>query len=170
MNTTSLHYDFNGMVQDALRSVVRNVLQRVEKEGLRGDHHFYIAFRTGHPGVKVPDHLREKYPEEMTIVLQHRFWGLNVEDDHFEVGLSFNQKREHLIIPLAAIVGFVDPSAQFALQFEDGPAGEDEKSETLAPVPLAADSQTPGTEKKGTDASDNDSKVVAIDAFRNKSS
>lgn len=113
------YIDYDAKVQEALRQVVRGVLEDTAKDGLQGDHHFYIAFKTQAEGVDIPAHLISRFPEEMTIVIQHKFWGLQILDEHFEIGLSFNQKPEHLIIPFAAIVGFVDPSVQFALQFHD---------------------------------------------------
>jgi hypothetical protein len=119
-------FNYDEMVQNALRGVVREILQQVVDHGLPGAHHFYIAFRTRAPGVMIPRHLQERYPDDMTIVVQHRFWGLEVHDDHFVIGLSFNHKPERLEIPFAAVVGFVDPSVQFALQFQDDPIGEDE--------------------------------------------
>jgi hypothetical protein len=113
------YIDYDSKVQNALRSVVRSVLIDTEKEGLAGEHHFYIAFKTQAEGVMIPDHLVSRFPDEMTIVLQHKYWGLKVFEDYFEIGLSFNQTPEHLTIPFAAVTGFVDPSVQFALQFHD---------------------------------------------------
>lgn len=105
-------------VQDALRGVVYNVLTDVAAVGaLPGDHHFYIAFKTGAPGVDIPAHLKERYPDEMTIVVQHRFWDLAVDREGFEIGLSFNQVPAKLVIPFSAVIGFIDPSVNFALQF-----------------------------------------------------
>jgi hypothetical protein len=117
MADSYIDYDFK--VQNALRGVVRSVLIDTEKEGLAGEHHFYIAFKTQAEGVMIPDHLISRFPDEMTIVLQHKYWGLKVFEDYFEIGLSFNQTPEHLTIPFAAVTGFVDPSVQFALQFHD---------------------------------------------------
>jgi hypothetical protein len=109
---------YDQIVQDSLRNVVRQVLTDVERAGgLPGAHHFFIAFRTRHPGVDMPRHLLERYPDEMTVVLQHRFWDLAVEEEHFEVGLTFNQVPAKLRIPFAAISGFIDPAVNFALQF-----------------------------------------------------
>jgi hypothetical protein len=111
-----IRYDL--LAQDALRGVVRTVLADVAARGLPGDHHFFIAFDTRAEGVKMSDRLREKYPEEMTIVLQHQFWDLIVRDDGFDVGVSFHGVPERLTVPFAAIRGFFDPSVQFGLQFE----------------------------------------------------
>jgi len=111
-------FDYPKMVETALRNVVREALARTQRDGLRGAHHFYLTFRTGAPGVAIPDHLVIKYPEEMTIVLQHQFWGLEVRDQDFLVTLSFENRPEQLTIPFSAIASFADPSVSFALQFD----------------------------------------------------
>ena len=108
MPTDHIRYDL--LVQDALRSVVRKVLGDAARNGLPGDHHFYISFKTRAPGVTVPAAMRQKYPDEMTIILQHEFWDLSVNGEGFEVSLSFSRKPERLTIPFAAITGFSDPS------------------------------------------------------------
>jgi hypothetical protein len=122
MTGTGLRYD--KMVEDALRGVVRQTLREVEKNGLPADHHFYVTFETTHKGIEIPDYLRQRYPSEMTIVLQHQFYGLKVLAEGFTVTLSFNNTPERLVIPFDAIRIFADPSVSFALQFE-GPEGED---------------------------------------------
>lgn len=128
--------DYPSILQDALRDAVRRVMAQVAEHGLPGEHHFYIGFRTDHPGVEIPRFLREQYPEETTIILQHQFWGLTVEDDAFSVFLSFGGSRQQLAIPFAALTAFADPAAQFALRF--APAGEEEEGETAAgPEPVA---------------------------------
>lgn len=110
---------YDEIVQEALRAVVGRVLGEVEKTGgLPGAHHFYITFKTGAPGVDIPKHLSERFPDEMTIVLQNKFWDLKVSDHHFEVSLTFNQVGAHLVIPFSAITAFVDPAVNFALQFQ----------------------------------------------------
>ncbi|MBA3677377.1 MAG: hypothetical protein H0W74_08240 [Sphingosinicella sp.] len=110
---------YDEIVQEALRAVVGRVLGEVESTGvLPGKHHFYITFKTNASGVDIPRHLSERFPDEMTIVIQNRFWDLKVEEDGFQVGLSFNQAPSKLIIPFAAITGFVDPAVNFALQFQ----------------------------------------------------
>ena len=111
-------FDYPQMVQTALRGVVREALARTAREGLRGAHHFYVSFRTDIPGVVLPDYLLDKYPEEMTIVLQNQFWGLEVGDQEFLVTLSFHNRPEQLTIPFEAVTGFADPSVKFGLQFE----------------------------------------------------
>jgi hypothetical protein len=109
---------YDEIVQEALRAVVGRVLSQVgSTDGLPGDHHFYITFKTQAVGVDIPPHLVAKYPDEMTIVLQNRYWDLKVESDHFSVGLSFNQIPSTLVIPFSAITAFVDPSVDFGLQF-----------------------------------------------------
>jgi hypothetical protein len=123
---------YDEIVQEALRAVVGRVLGEVQTTGeLPGGHHFYITFKTGAAGVDIPKHLAERFPDEMTIVIQNRFWDLKVGDDGFEVGLSFNQAPARLVIPFGAITGFVDPAVNFALQFqaqaeEAGPQRHDE--------------------------------------------
>lgn len=111
---------YDEIVQEALRAVVGRVLGQVEKTGgsLPGDHHFYITFKTQAPGVAVPRHLAERFPDEMTIVLQNKFWDLKVEDTLFRVSLTFNQVPAQLVIPFGAITAFVDPAVNFALQFQ----------------------------------------------------
>ena len=115
MADDEIRYDL--LTQDALRGVVRQVLARVQREGLPGEHHLYIAFDTGADGVSVSKRLKEQYPEEMTIVLQYQFWDLQVSNDRFEVKLSFSNVPERLVVPFSAVKAFYDPSAQFGLQF-----------------------------------------------------
>lgn len=175
-----LRYD--QMVEDALRSVVRRALTEAAVSGLPGDHHFYITFRTDIPQVRIPQHLKAQYPREMTIVLQHQFWALEVTDDSFTVTLSFGGKHEALFIPFETIVSFADPSVKFALQFDSADAeGEDSEdegvSESIQPQlaldkpkeELAdADRQSAKSEGDGLPAESNSGTVVALDAFRKK--
>ena len=112
------HIRYDILAQDALRGVVRKVLVDAAKKGLPGEHHFFITFDTQAAGVRLSGRMREQYPEEMTVVLQHQFWDLKVTDEHFEVGLSFGGVPEKLLVPFNAIKSFVDPSIQFGLQFE----------------------------------------------------
>jgi len=116
MARDTLQYD--KMVEGALRGVVREALIYVSKNGLPGNHHFYLTFRTDHPGVDISDALRAQYPNDMTVVLQHQYWGLEVNDDHFVVNLSFSNMPERLQVPYAALMSFVDPSVKFGLQFQ----------------------------------------------------
>ena len=121
-----IRYDL--LVQEALCGVVSRVLADVARHGLPGDHHFYITFRTHAPGVRLSSRMREQYPDEMTIILQHQFEDLKVTDHGFEVGLSFKGLPEILLIPFDALTGFFDPSVQFSLKFE--PQGEEEEGES----------------------------------------
>jgi len=164
MSNDMMRYDL--MAQDALRGVVRSALQVVAREGLPGEHHFYIAFDTNYPGVEISDELHERYPEEMTIVVQHQFWDLAVLDDHFEISLTFSKILEQLVVPYAAVKGFVDPSVQFVLQFqaiEDGaalPAPDPMKQ--LPPTGTEDEPESEGEPK------DEPGQVVSLDAFRKK--
>ncbi len=123
--------DYETMTQDAMRGVVRRVLEQIVNEGLPGDHHFYISFDTLVPGVILSKRLREKYEEEMTIVLQHRFWDLAVGENYFEVKLTFDGIPERLVVPFQAIKVFFDPSVRYGLQFDVRGGG---KTDTLSPV------------------------------------
>ena len=173
------HYDT--LVDDALRSVVKRVLVQVAEKGLPGSHHFYISFRSTDPGVELPDYLLAKYPEEMTIVLQHQYWDLVIHDDFFEVSVSFNKQQEHIKVPFMALSAFVDPSVRFGLQFDrkDKAGNLLEKSDAgaVAPTPLpapepktksdpaAAEAAAAAAEAKPEDAA---SKIVKLDSFRKK--
>jgi len=131
-----IRYDL--LVQEALKGVVRKILTDAAVTGLPGDHHFYVSFRTEDPGVRISQRLREKYPEEMTIVLQHQFWDLAVTEHTFEVGLSFSGIPERLLVPFDALTGFFDPSVQFGLKFDLSgaePADNDEETEEDRPEP-----------------------------------
>lgn len=133
------HIRYDLLVREALRGVVRHVVADVAKNGLPGEHHFYIAFDTGAPGVRISTRLRAQYPEEMTIVLQHQFWDLTVSDVGIEVGLSFGGIPEKLFVPFDAIKGFFDPSVQFGLEFEvagekDADKGEGEVASSVPPA------------------------------------
>lgn len=148
---------YEALSQAAMRGVVREALRRAKSNGgLPGEHHFYISFRTRAPGVKIAPHLVQRFPEEMTIVVQHQYWDLEVHDGHFEIVLKFSGVPQHLSIPLAAITRFVDPSVNFGLAFET--QGKD--TGVIAPateVPAEADAQkVPGET------------VVNLDAYRRK--
>lgn len=149
-----IRYDL--LVQDALRGVVRKVLTDAAREGLSGEHHFYISFRTEAPGVRMSQRLREKYPQDMTIVLQHQFWDLGVTEHSFEVGLSFSGVPERLLVPFDALSGFFDPSVQFGLKFDlnEGAEGEQaEEAQPSAPIkagPRGAASEPAEIKPKGT--------------------
>ena len=153
-----LRYD--RMVETALRDVVRQALTKVAATGLPGDHHFYLTFLTDGPGVDIPRHLAEQYPEEMTIVLQHQFEDLEVSDEALAVTLSFNNAKERLTIPFSAVSTFADPSVNFALQFQ--PAAESEQQpEADTPIAEAEVEPAPAVAEAG-------GKIVALDQFRKK--
>lgn len=163
-----MRYDL--LAQNALRGVVREALRRVEKQGLPGEHHFYIAFMTKHPGVNIGERLASRYPREMTIVLQHQYWGLAVLDDRFEVELSFDNIPEKLIVPFAAVKGFLDPAVQFGLQFEVAPAEAAVEAKPKPKAAPAAKAPAPesGTKPAETAAQGEEQKIVSLDSFRKK--
>jgi uncharacterized protein len=194
MPTDLIRYDL--LVQDALRSVVRQVLSDAARNGLPGDHHFNISFKTGAPGVGLPPAMRQRYPDEMTIILQHEFWDLIVEADAFEVGLNFSRKPERLRIPFDAIVAFNDPSVPFGFKLEpreappsaekteerpSRPEAAPEPSSKPQPAPLPAPAKTAPaavsaarpkgaaeSQPKTAESAAAPGKVVSIDAFRKK--
>lgn len=139
--------DYEGLAQEAMRGVVRKVLARVAKSGLIGDHHFYVSFETEAPGVTLSKRLREKYPREMTIVLQHRFWDLIVSEDRFEVKLTFDGIPERLVVPFSALKVFFDPSVRFGLQFEDQETRSDEADAFESLTPRAGTARSGATRK-----------------------
>lgn len=156
---------YDEIVQEALRAVVGRVLGQVETSGgeLPGHHHFYITFKTGAPGVDIPDHLKERFPDEMTIVLQNKFWDLAVDDDAFTVGLSFNQMPARLYIPFAAITAFVDPAVDFGLQFQSI-APQDE----MEPIDAAENDGSEHDEDPDGPSKDDGSNVVTVDFGKKK--
>lgn len=133
------HIHYEQLAQDALKSVVRTVLSRVEKSGLPGDHHFFIAFDTQADGVVLSKRLKEQYPEEMTIVLQHQFWDLKVTQDHFEIKLSFNEIPERLVVPFSAMKVFFDPSVPYGLQFGGTETAQEKSSQDVILEPETKD-------------------------------
>ena len=165
------HIRYDILAQDALRGVIRKVLAEVAATGsLPGDHHFFITFLTGAPGVRLSQHLRSKYPEQMTIVVQHQFWDLKVTEAGFEIGLSFSDTPEKLVVPFNAIRGFYDPSVNFELEFDVAvEAGEyaDEEEEVTAFVPENAETASDNTPKPA-DGEKSGASVVSLDAFRKK--
>ncbi len=149
------------MVERALRGVVRETLETVAQHGLPGSHPFYITFHSHYPGVTLPDYLLERYPNDMTIVLEHQFWDLEVEEDRFSVSLSFANKPERLVVPFDALVSFADPSVQFVLQFEALTKGEEpEEAGPAEPQEQQAESVSP--------AEEDSAEVVPLDSFRRK--
>ena len=151
---------YDEIVQEALRAVVGRVLGQIVANGgmLPGDHHFYITFKTSAPGVAIPPHLKERFPDEMTIVLQNKFWDLKVGETGFSVGLSFNQRPADLIIPFAAITAFVDPAVDFGLQFQAA-ASDIEPTEHEEPENDAPPAAVPA---------EDGSNVVTVDFGRKK--
>jgi uncharacterized protein len=164
IDENTLRYD--RMVEKALRGVARQAIEEVMADGLPGDHHFYITFLTDYEGVKIPDYLRERYPGEMTIVLQYQFYDLSIDDKFLKVTLSFNNIPEKLVIPTAAITIFADPSVNFALQFQ--PIGHDngydddpdDDGDDLVPAATEKSDKKGKSSKKG--------EVVSLDQFRKK--
>ncbi|MBV9286885.1 MAG: hypothetical protein JO288_03520 [Hyphomicrobiales bacterium] len=189
MATDLIRYDL--LVQDALRSVVRKVLKDTQRTGLVGEHHFNIAFKTQAPGVVVPTAVKSRFPEEMSIILQHEFWDLVVSQEAFEVTLHFSRKPERLTVPFDAITGFTDPSVPFGFKLEPRQTEEKKPEATLsrsrAPVvarpepspspPPAKQSPPPAPAERPPAKSDptgkpappgGQAKIVSIDAFRKK--
>jgi uncharacterized protein len=186
MATDLIRYDL--LVQDALRSVVRKVLADTARNGLVGEHHFNIAFKTQAPGVVVPAAVKQRFPDEMSIILQHEFWDLVVTQDAFEVSLNFSRKPERLTVPFDSITGFTDPSVPFGFKLEPrvsepasrAPAAVEQKEPTPAatrapakPAPVkpaaqrAPATKPPQSEEKPAEPG-GEAKVVSIDAFRKK--
>jgi len=169
---------YNDMVDQAMLNVVRQAVDFAVENGLPGKHHFYITFKTEYPGVEIPDQLHQRYPDEMTIVLQHQFWNLSSAGNAISVDLSFNQKLEHLHIPFASIVTFADPSINFGLQFHNSkdregaePAASPEQvaDEEKAAPKKVAQSNKKSPSKPPQDENDPASgNVVTLDAFRKK--
>lgn len=186
MASDQIRYDL--LTQDALRGVIRRVLADVARDGVPGEHHFYVTFRTRAPGVRISQRLRETYPEEMTIVLQHQFWDLVVTEQTVEVGLAFSGIPERLLVPFDAISGFFDPSVQFGVKFEvetEAATESDEKrprrqppgagSEPDVRPPSALRPEKPGkagpkpvADETPAEPADGGAAVVRLDTFRKK--
>lgn len=154
---------YDDIVQEALRAVVGRVLGQVETTGgtLPGAHHFYITFKTGAPGVAIPPRLKERFPDEMTIVLQNKFWDLKVTPEGFSVGLSFNQIPSTLVVPFSAITAFVDPAVDFGLQFQTSGEIEDEPD-------FDAENDSPDADGQPEVTAEDGSNVVTVDFGRKK--
>jgi uncharacterized protein len=157
--------DYGRLVEHALRRVVHDALTVAAEHGLPGRHHFYITFRTDHPGVTVGDGLRARYPTEMTIVLEHEYWGLEVGPDGFAVTLSFNGAAQRLEIPFEAVRVFADPSVEFGLQFTvpEGPAN----AQPAKPLPASLPETAPAAPAEAAIESGS-AEVVTLDRFRKK--
>jgi hypothetical protein len=162
------------LMERALKNVVRAALDRIADDGLPGEHHFYITFATLAPGVVISPRLKAQYPDEMSIVLQHQFWGLETDDDGFEVTLSFSGVSERLVIPWDALVGFLDPSVEFGLRFgadleaalegevDEGEVGENDTGED------GATEDEDSEDKDSDDEAGKSGEVVTLDSFRKK--
>ena len=165
------HIRYDILAQDALRGVIRKVLTEVATTGrLPGDHHFFITFLTGAPGVRISQHLKSKYPEQMTIVIQHQFWELKITESHFEIGLSFSDVPEKLVIPFNAIRGFYDPSVNFELEF-DVPLsdGEELPAAEITAYPVDAAKADDAAAKPAAEGEEKKpGSVVSLDSFRKK--
>lgn len=161
MPEDALRYDC--MVEEALRTVVGRALNHAAEHGLPGEHHFYITFRTTFPGVDLPEALKERYPNEMTIVLQHQFWDLEVRDESFSVTLSFADVLHALTVPFEAVAAFADPSVRFGLQFDVSGTEPAEQAETASEPGQPLESAPDAAETEDTK-----SKIVTLDAFRKK--
>jgi hypothetical protein len=178
MATDYIRYDI--LAQAALRGVVRTVLADVAKKGLPGEHHFKITFATAAPGVRLSERMRGQYPDAMTIVLQHQFWDLTVDDGGFEVGLSFGGIPERLAVPFDAVTAFFDPAVQFGFQFEtlDKQAAEEPNAAAKAPAPTprpaaiekadAPPAHAATAEPAPEGKSSGGGEVVRLDRFRKK--
>lgn len=179
-NTSMQHetIDYPGMIDTAMRHVVRDALTHVDKFGLPGEHHFFISFQTNYPGVSISPQLKARYPEEITIVVQHQFWDLKITDKQFSIMLSFNNIPEKLVVPFDALTAFADPSIKFGLQFHGKRAvtSANDKDETVScpatgrvaneKPSMAAFEEEPPTEEKSGAA--NDEKVISLEAFRKR--
>lgn len=164
------HIDYPYLIDQAMRGVVREVLRKVQTSGLPADHHFFISFATNHPDVKMSEQLRAKYPSEITIVMQHQFWDLKVDDKGFGVSMSFGGVPEKLAVPFSALTGFADPSIKFGLQFQSIDEFDDEEDaaifapsyfEEIAPAKSGTTAGTTPDEGSGE-------KIISLDAFRKK--
>ncbi|MEM7462981.1 MAG: ClpXP protease specificity-enhancing factor SspB [Pseudomonadota bacterium] len=184
MSDDLIRYDI--LTQEALRRVIRKVLEEVQRTGLPGEHHFFITFETGYPGVRLSARMRERYPEEMTIVIQHSYWNLEVDENCLEIDLSFDDIRERLRVPFASIRGFFDPAVKFGLQFdveqqgaedavEEGDAtpitkkkSENKKTgKTLAPAGKSEE-EPDSSDAEEAEKPDSGGDVVSLDSFRKK--
>lgn len=168
--------DYGNLMHNAMRGLIRQVLEDVRKDGLPGDHHFFITFDTMHPDVELADWLSDRYPEEMTVVIQHWFDNLEVNEDSFSITLNFGDSPEPLFIPYDAIRTFVDPSVEFGLRFETQDADEDDQDEIDDDPALkdtdsdvsefSAAPQKPSGDKKTDDATPKEAEIVSLDQFR----
>ncbi len=159
---------YQALTDAALRGVVRDALRRIEKQGLIGSHHFYLTFKTHFPGVEIPNFLREQYPDEMTIILQHQFWGLKVKEEQFEVALTFRKLPATLVIPFAALTAFFDPGVQFGLQFKGLEGDSKGAAPFMPPQPVAEQLEAEGVEEEKPEKPTAPAEIVSLDSFRKK--
>src|SRR5262249_32140012 len=163
---------YETLADKALRSVVKEALKRTEKQGLIGAHHFYLTFKTHDPGVDIPEFLKQRYPDEMTIVLQNQFWGLKVGEESFEVGLTFQKVPATLVVPYAALAGFVDPGVQSGLQSRNSSAGKSQQGKDAAAESTAESAEParalPSPEPEQPAAAAAAPQIVSLDKFRKK--
>lgn len=155
--------DYGNLMHDAMRGLIRRVLDEVAEHGLPGAHHFFISFDTGHPDVEIADWLSDRFPEDMTVVMQHWFENLDVDDDGFAVTLNFGNNPERMYIPFDAIRTFVDPSVEFGLRFETQDVDEDDGDDDPRPPSGPAPD---GPASSVSDAEEKDAEVVSLDSFR----
>lgn len=160
-------FDYENLVQESLRNVIKETLTTVAKDGIPGKHHFYISFKTNYPGVDIPDYLREEYPEDITIVLQYEFWDLEVSQNAFNVTLCFNDVHERLNVPLGAITSFVDPSVKFGLQFTPAEIEEGEEAK-LVQIDKSKKTRKISTDTDELSESGDGSNIITLDTFRRK--
>ena len=161
------HIRYDILAQDALRGVIRKVLSEVAATGsLPADHHFFITFMTTAPGVRISQHLKSRYPEQMTIVVQHQFWDLKVHETYFEIGLSFSDKPEKLTVPFSAVRGFYDPSVSFELEFDVAAAEDEEEGSDVTTLPEVVATEIQAVEEDGE--AKPGASVVSLDSFRKK--
>lgn len=174
---TKDYIGYQALLDAALRGVVRDALRRIEKQGLIGNHHFYLTFKTGFPGVDMPSFLSEQYPDEMTVILQHQFWGLKVHDDSFEVALTFKKLPATLSIPFAALTKFFDPGVPFGLEFKTQDAevkpapvkaSEPAEATPLPPKPAVKPDEADDGEQPPVEKPAGAGEVVSLDSFRKK--
>jgi hypothetical protein len=158
---------YQALTDQALRGVVRDALRRIEKSGLIGAHHFYLTFKTHADGVDIPEFLKEQYPDEMTIIIQHQYWALKVKDDYFEVTLTFKKLPAPLHIPFQALTAFFDPGVQFGLQFRaEGEAAKPATGPVMVPTP--APEPAAEAEAEPVKPAPAPGEVVSLDSFRKK--
>ncbi len=175
---TSQTIDYPSMIDAAMRRVVGDALRHIQREGLPGDHHFFISFQTNYPGVQMSPQLRARYPEEITIVVQHQYWDLTITDEFFSIMLSFNNIPEKLVVPFDALTAFADPSIKFGLQFHGKQPANMKMNAASEAVSCPATGKT-GNEKPPAAAFEeeapsdalnvaNDEKVISLETFRSK--